>query len=319
MQFAMEQPPDWAWERIAWVLAIGATVATALLFRCAFRLHGHFHDEHYRPIAHNEQSQREPVSAAPLTWWAVKRVTRYAGRINVWLAGGFGILYAAYAIAGPDWPAWLGRTVFDIFDRLGGLPLLATALMLLATVPAAFQYGLWDSNAQDRCRRLELLLLTDLDGRSYWQAAAAAAWRRSRGYFAIAMLLWLAAAFAERITWIQALAGMSAGVILWGFYFTLGFRAFSRGTQANQLGMVLTILLPLVTCLLAKNDCQLLATLLPPGSVYFGATETPSLWWMIGPLSIGVFTLVLARNALLQCVRQLHLWYDKNHGVNVVN
>ena len=33
------------------------------------------------------------------------------------------------AIAGPAWPSWMGHAVFQIFDRVGGLPMLATALM----------------------------------------------------------------------------------------------------------------------------------------------------------------------------------------------
>jgi hypothetical protein len=319
MQFAMEHPPSWALGRLAWVLSLGTGLALALLIRSAVRLHGHFHDEHYRPVLNQDRGRREPVGDDPMTWWAVKRVSRYAGRINVWLAGGFGILYAAYTMAGPLWPTWMGHAVFEIFDGLGGLPMLATALMVLATVPAAFQYGLWDSNAQDRCRRLELLLLTQLDGRSYWQAATAAAWRRSRGYFILALLLWLAAACAGRITGMQALAGISAGVILWGFYFALGFRAFARGTQANGLGLVLTLLLPLVTGLLAHSDWQLLAVLLPPGSVYFGATTSPNLWWMLGPLAAGTITLLLARNSLFRCETQLRQWYGLNHGINIVD
>ena len=63
----------------------------------------------------------------------------------------------------------------------------------------------------------------------------------------------------------------------------------------------------------------MLAILLPPGSVFFGSTDSPNLWWMIGPLSIGVFTLLIARKALLQCDKELHLWYDRNHCMNVVN
>ena len=188
------------------------------------------------------------------------------------------------------------------------------ATMLLATVPAAFQYGLWDSNPQDRCRRLELLLLTELDSTSYWQAATAAAWRRSRGYFVLASLLWLAATFssAERITWMQALAGMAAGVILWGFYFALGFRAFARGRQANQLGVVLTLLLPLATALLAHSDWRMLAILLPPGSVYFGSTESPNLWWLIGPASAAAFRSIPLRT-LVAAARRIGIavrWYD---------
>src|SRR4029077_2518399 len=100
-----------------------------LLVRCAMRLHGHFHDEQYRPFVSKEDAPRQPVGDEPLTWWAVKRVSRYAGRINVWLAGGFGILYAAYTIAGPDWPSWLGRTVFEIFDRLRRVSTLGTTAL----------------------------------------------------------------------------------------------------------------------------------------------------------------------------------------------
>jgi hypothetical protein len=315
MQFAMEQPA-WAWHRLSWTLAIGVGLAALLLARSAVRLHGHFHDEHYRPIVNKNAVRRAPVGDEPLTWWAVKRVSRYAGRINVWLAGGFGVLYAAYTIAGPDWPNWLGHAVFEIFDRLGGLPMLATALMVLATVPAAFQYGLWDSNAQARCQRLELLLLTELDGAAFWQAASAAAWRRSRGYLVLAAGLWLAAATAGQISWTQAAAGMSAGVILWGFYFALGFRAFASGRQANQLGIALTVMLPLVTMLLAHSEWRSLAVLMPPGSVYFGATEAASLWWLIGPLSVATFTLGLARWSLQRCEADLRRWYDQNHGVS---
>jgi hypothetical protein len=315
MQFAMQQRPSIALDRIIWVLSLGVGLTLILLARSALRLHGHFHDEHYRPNFIKDKGQRAPVGDDPLTWWAVKRVTRYSGQINVWLAGGFGLLYAAYTIVGPSWPTWMGHAVFEIFDRIGGLPMLATVLMVLATVPAAFQYGLWDSSVQDRCRRLELLLLTGLEGESYWKASAAAAWRRSRGYVAIAILLWIAAAFAQQITWVQALAGMSAGVILWGFYFALGFRAFARGAQANHLGMVLTLLVPIGTVLLAYSDWRPLAVLLPPGSVYYGSTASPNLWWLLGPVSAGALTLLLAHQALARCDADLRGWYERNCGI----
>lgn len=315
MQFAMENAPAWTWERVAWVTSLGLSLSAVFLLRSALRLKGHFHDEHYRPLLIRDQRGRAPVGDEPLTWWAVKRVSRYAGQINVWLAGGFGLVYAAYTVAGPDWPDWMGSVVFQLFDRVGGLPMLATAVMMLATVPAAFQYGLWDSSIQDRCRRLELLLLTDLEGISYWHAAVTAAWRRSRWYFLIALLMWLSAALGGVISGMQALAGLTAGVILWGFYFTLGFRAFSRGVQANRLGTILTLLLPLATILLARSDWPRLAVLLPPGSVYFGSTATTDLWWMIGPLCAGVITLLLARRSLDQCDGELRAWYDQHHGL----
>ena len=135
-------------------------------------------------------------------------------------------MYAIYTVAEQVWPAWLGKQVFATFDRLGGIPVLSTALVLLAAVPAAFQYGLWDSNAHDRCRRLELLLLTSLEERAYWEAAAAAAWKRGRGYFAVALLLWVAGCIGGRLTVLEALAAVAAAVVLWSVYFALGFQAF---------------------------------------------------------------------------------------------
>src|SRR4029078_10503462 len=114
----------------------------------------------------------------------------------------------------------------------GALRMVATGLTLLAAVPAAFQYGLWDSSTQDRCRRLELLLMTDLGGHDFYDAAAAAAWRRGRAYFAIASLLWLAALIAGQASLGAALAAVAAAVLLWGCYFAFGFRAFVRGAPA---------------------------------------------------------------------------------------
>src|SRR5205085_8356737 len=64
---------------------------------------------------------------------------------NLYLAGGFCLLYAAYLVAEPYWPAWMGRRVFQICDAAGGAAALSAALVVLAAVPAAFQYGLWRS------------------------------------------------------------------------------------------------------------------------------------------------------------------------------
>lgn len=319
MQLALEAPPAWVWPRVAGMSALGAALAALLLARAALRLHGHFRDEHYRPARLHEKRPRPPVGDRPLTWWAVKRVTRYAGRINLWLAGGFGVAYAVYAVAGDHWPAWLGRQVFRIADDMGGLPMLATALTLLAAVPAAFQYGLWDSSAQDRCRRLELLLLTDLDGAAYWQAAAAAAWRRGRGYFAVALLLWMAAWLSGTLTGVQALAGAAAGIVLWGLYFALGFRAFARGVQASSLGLLLTLALPLASGLAARAGWPLLARLLPPGGVYFGATDIPNAEWAIGPLVAGLLALLAARRSLARCENALRCWYALHHGAKLLD
>src|SRR5205807_3156786 len=235
----------------------------------------------------------------PLSWWAVRRVSEYSGRVNLWLAGSFGCLFAIYTVAGDHWPSWLGRQVFVIFEqKMGGVPGLATALVVLSAVPAAFQYGLWDSNTQDRCRRLELLLMTELGPDDYWSAAAAAAWKRGWGYFFVALILWLAAALAGKIDWPQALAGVAAGVVLWGLYFALGFWAFSRGIQANKLGLLLTVGLPLAAYCLVKLGWPGLSGLLPPGSVYYAATVAPPWTWSIGASAGAIFMLVMARWAM---------------------
>src|SRR5262249_25174730 len=177
----------------------------------------------------------------------------------------------------------------------------------------AFQYGLWDSNAQDRCRRLELLLLTRLRAQDYWQAAAAAAWRRGQGYFAVAMLLWAAALIAGRLHTGQFLATLAAGVILWGLYFALGFRAFARGVQANGTGLLLTLGLPLLAFGLYQVGWVGLANLLLPASVYSSGRGTLEATWGLGPALAAVGALSLSRSGLARCLKDLRNWYDKHH------
>jgi hypothetical protein len=287
--------------------------------RGAFRLQGHFQERHYRPVLDRSARPRPAVGDRPLSWWAVKRVSEYSGRINIWLAGGFGLLYALYTLAGPHWPAWLGRQVFQMADGAGGIPALATALVVLAAVPASFQYGLWDSSTQDRCRRLELLLLTHLDGRDYWEAAGAAAWRRGRAYFGIALLLWAAAVASGQVPLVQAAGALAVAVLLWGLYFALGFRAFARGVQANRLGSLLTLGLPLLAVGLFRAGWPALAALLPPGGVYAAGSRPLTLALLPGPVLAGAGTLVIARRALTWCDRDLRRWYDRHHGQKVLD
>lgn len=257
------------------------------------------------------------IGSQPLSWWAVRRVTEYSGRVNLWLAGGFGILYAAYTVAGAHWPDWLGRAVFQIADTAGGIPMLTTGLVVLAAAPAALQYGLWDSNAPDRCRRLELLLLTELDAQDYWEASTAAAWRRGRGYFYVALLLWGAGLAAGRMDAVQVGAALGASIILWGLFFALGFRAFSRGMQASGLGSLLTLGLPVVVIALAKAGWPVLAALLPPGSIYYATDGQPTFLWALGPILGGVATLIISRRALENCDAELRRWYEHNHGSQI--
>jgi hypothetical protein len=309
MKFAMEQPL-WASPRVVWVAGLGLVLCAGLLARGAARLAGHFHEEHYRPVFLKGRQRRSEVGDRPLTWWAVKRVTKFSGRINLWLASGFAVLYACYTVFQGAWPSWLGTRVFVIFDEMGGIPGLTTALVLLAAVPAAFQYGVWDSNASDRRRRLELLLLTDLDGPAYWHASAGAAWNRGRGYALPALVLWGAGLVAGQVTLGQVLLSAAGGVILWGLYFAIGFWAFSRGTQGTVLGLVLTVGLPLAAFLLARQDWVALTALVPPASVYLPMTAAYLPSAVLGPVLAAGATLLLARRSLVLCETQLRSWYQ---------
>ena len=321
MQYWMQEQrePEVAIDRMIYLQLAAMLVLTLLFVRATGRLRGHFQDRHYRPIDSRRGEETGKIGRRPLSWWAVRRVMEYSGRVNIWLAGGFGLLYAAYLIAGDHWPVWMGRLVFQIFENSGGAPALITALVVLGSVPAAFQYGLWDSSPQDRCRRLELLLLTDLDAGDYWHASLSAAWRRGRGYLIVAAILLMALGISGRATLPQIVASVSAAAILWGFSFAIGFLAFSSGLQANGLGSFLTLGLPLITFAAIRAGQSTLAALLPPGAVYVSLTATPDWRWLPGPLLIATLTLWLARKALSKCEGDLRRWYDRHQGTQVVD
>ena len=318
MRYWSLNPAELAWGRVAGFEVFALSLVPLLLWRAARRLKPHFHERHYKPALLRDRGDRGQIGDQPLTWWAVRRVWEYSGRINFWLAGGFGVLYALYTLAGPHWPARMSSTVFVICDRLAGTAGLATGLVVLAAVPAAFQYGLWDPNSSERCRRLELLLLTRLDARDYWHAAVTAAWGRGRGYFGVAVLLWVTAAIAGQASVAQVISAAASGVLLWGLYFALGFRAFSRGRQANGLGVLLTLGLPLAAIALFRLGLPFPATLIPAGGVY-GAAQWSSAVWFVGPVLVGLLTLLVAWEARRSCDAQLRHWYDLNHGSKLMS
>lgn len=305
-----------AWVQLIWLEIACLAVAGFLAARGASRLRGHFHDRHYRPISSDTAARTDAIGDRPLSWWAVQRVMEYSGRINLYIAAGFSCAYGAYMIASAAnaWPSWLGQLVFQMIDSVGGVAGVTTGLIVLAAVPAAYQYGLWDSNAHDRSRRLELLLLTTLSPEDYWHAAAAAAWRRGRGYFAVAIGLWIAAMVAKRSTPLDVAGALAAGAILWGLYFSIGFRAFSRGLYATKLGLLLTAGLPALAFGVAKAGRRDLAALLPPGSVYAALTGNRGFYWTVGTVAAALIALAVARRSLSRCDRDLRDWYDKHHA-----
>src|SRR5205807_1952973 len=156
----------------------------------------------YSPILGPTTADRGQIGNRPLSWWAVRRVMEYSGRINLWLAVMVGILFAAYTVAGEHWPPYLGRQAFELIKSSAG-----------------------------------------------------------------------------------GIAGLTAGLVLWGLYFAIGFWAFSRGLQANSLGALLTIALPLAAVGLAKSGQTSLMLLTPPGCVYGGllvGTSGSLVPWLAG-------------------------------------
>ena len=107
---------------------------------------------------------------------------------------------------------------------------------------------------------------------------------------------------------------MTAGTALWGLYFAVGFWAFTRGHQANMLGLTLTLGLALLTFVLYQLHEPMLAGLLPPGSVY-QATAQQAVWpALIGTFLAGGMALGVGRWSLAHCDRDLRRWYDRHHG-----
>jgi hypothetical protein len=318
LQCWLEHGPMAGWPRIAALEMLAWPVCLVLLLRGGSRLQRHFHEEHYQPVLDTGRRGRCPVGDHPLSWWAVRRVSKFSGRINLWLAGGFTLLYALYIVAGDAWPAWLGRMVFQMCDRAVGVAGLTTGLVVLAAVPAAFQYGLWSSSSQNRCRRLELLLLTELGPADYWHAAACAAWHRGRGYLLLALVLCGAEWAAGRSSLAQVAVVLACSLLLWSLYFTLGFRAFSRGLQAGGMGLLLTVGLPLAAWVLCRAGASEVAMLLPPGMLCTAARPASSWGWLAGPVLCAGLTLLVARKSLRHCDEELRRWYDANAGHKVL-
>ena len=307
---------EWiAKERLNGLLAAGLLLTLLAGVRGASRLKGHFHDRYYKPIDSGRKSQLDAIGDRPLSWWAVRRVMEYSGRINLWLAGGFSAMYSAYLVAGDDWPAWMGQIVFKLFDNWGGPPTVATAMAIMAAVPAVFQYGLWDATVQDRCKRLELLLLSDLNGRDYWHASRAAAWRRGRGYLMIAGMLWLAMGISGYSSWPGVLASAVGGLSLWAFCFAVGFRSFATGNQTSGLASVITLGFPLLLYGLLRVGYGSWAGLVPTGLCHLPAMNAWNWTWPLGLAGTLALTYWLTRTGLRNCDRDLRAWYDANQGM----
>ncbi|MFO0949176.1 MAG: hypothetical protein U1D30_25240 [Planctomycetota bacterium] len=298
---------------------VGIGLAILFVFRAAYRLKPHYVERHYQPAVAIAGENRGVIADRPLGWWAVRRVHEYSGRINLYLAAGASSLYALFLIAGPNWPAWLGTSIFTVFEMMGGVPGLTAGLVVLAAVPAAYQFGLWESNIPDRQKRLEVLLMTQLNVKDYLHASWSAAWSRGRGYFLSALVLWLAGYYAGRFSLTDLVLAILAGGSLVLFYFAAGFRFLAKSSGGTTTGLLLSLVLPLGTWGLAASNHTVLATFLPPGQVFFATNHsTPSVassgLVALSILATFALSITMLAHAYRAFDRDLRAWYSDSQG-----
>jgi hypothetical protein len=77
---------------------------------------------------------------------------------------------------------------------------------------------------------------------------------------------------------------------------------------------MLTLGVPAIVVCLMLMKAPLLAALLPPGAVYVALKQPIGPAWLIGPIFVGIATVLLARSAAKNCVRDLRGWYEHNQG-----
>ncbi len=303
-----------AWERMVDLHLFAVVIIVFAGLRGAYRLRGHFQDRHYRPIESHRATELDRIGDRPLSWWAVRRVMEYSGRVNLWLACGFALVYSASILAGDSWPPWMGKLVFVLFDRWGGPAMVATSLAVLAAVPAVYQFGLWDATVAARCQRLELLLLTELSGRDYAHAAFSAAWKRGRGYLIGVIALTIAMVGSGRIQPWDGLAALAGALLLWALAFAVGFRGFASGHQTNGIASLFTLGLPLALIGLWQTGYSELASLLPPAMVFVPLKTGLTLINGFGFLLTSGVVILLLRKGLARCDRDLRAWFDSHQG-----
>lgn len=298
------------------VEAAGLGLTAIFLARSAWRLKPHYIEYQYQPKKGAEKRKGEPaIGDAPLAWWAVRRVSQYSGRINLYLAGGASVMYALFVLLEDRWPSFLGSHMFLVFERMGGVAGIGAGLVVLAAVPAAYQFGLWESSAAERCKRLEIFLMTPLAPDDYVEASWRASWRRGRGYLYCAAVLWTAGWLGGRISAPQLLLAIAGAASLLLFFFAVGHHALAESSRGTSMGFGLSVVLPLGVWGLAHTPAEGLATVIPPGPVYFAIAD-PHRGWIVGAASVA---LAAAAAALLHRTMRgfdeaLRHWYDANVG-----
>lgn len=319
--------------RIVGVVLILGLVAAALTWRLAYRLRDHYVEENYGP-RFRKKEYRRPVGDHPLSWWTIRRVSRFRGRINIYLAYVTIGLFTAWMLYGEVWPPWLAYETLYMFETLGGQAMLGAFALQYALVATAFLPGLWDSTPQQRASRFELLLVSPCEPSEYLLAGAAAGWTRGKWYLGAMTIVWTGAVFAGRIGWGAWFCLHAVAAVYCLAYFALAFRNFTRLTTERDVGLWglgMSVGFPCLTVALFWLKLPIAAACTPLGAAYLlalpvaVAERQTGLFW---PLLWGLITLTqilwavgginLLEHTLARCDRDLRAWYAaqsvQSHG-----
>jgi hypothetical protein len=286
--------------RVAGVFGLLLLLCMLCVWRLAVRLRRHYLEENFG-VPRRRRRFVQSIGDNPLAWWTARRVSRFRGHVNLYLAWGVVTLYSAWLLLGDRWPAWMATGVLRRIADFGGEALLATAALQLAVIGVAFLDGLWDSNRRERINRLELLLAAPLPPRHWLTASAVAGWTRGRGYVLAALVLWITAAAAGRFTWPTCLALCVVSFVWMLWVFAVAFALFTRladDRRAAAWGLLLSLGPPLLTAIFLAAGWMRLAALSPLGALYFLAMPATERLAGAGLTSIELFALIAASSAL---------------------
>lgn len=313
--------------RVASIVGLLLFFSLLGFWRLVCRLRRHYLEENYGHV-HAKKEYGSRIADNPLAWWTARRVSRFKANVNLYLAWAVVGIFSIWLFERDRWPLWLGRDLMSFLESHGGAAMLAVVALQLATVPAAFLSGMWDSNLQQRLGRLELLLVTPLTPRQYMWASLVAVWTRGRGYV-LAMLVPLIAmclaGHQHAVTYL-VLCLVAANYFL--LTFAVAFRNFARTSPDRKgaaWGLAMSIGVPLLVWGLFAVRMGYAAAITPLGAIYLAAQSTgeqmrlsglsPVVLWIVINCSTIVYFLLsmwLLHKAVQHFDQEIRSWFA-NH------
>ncbi|MEZ6072745.1 MAG: hypothetical protein R3C10_21400 [Pirellulales bacterium] len=297
-------PSSVTWFRAGAVVSFLLALSAACACRLVRRLRPHHYEENY-DRQFDRRAYQQAVGDRPLSWWTARRVSRFKGNVNLYLAWATVGLYSSWLVLADRWPPWLATQLLWMIESFGGGAILAAAAVQLAVVPTAFLNGLWDSNEQQRARRLELLLVTPLGARQYLWASVTAAWCRGRGYVLAALVLWAAALHAGRISSADVITLCAVSAVYMLLSFSVMFRFFARTDSDHDVtvrGIFWSVGLPLLTAAVYQSGATAMLAASPLGAIYLLSLPAAAREQLLGAEAPGVMHVVWAAQAFYLCL-----------------